>query len=180
MHHAVDGRSGGHGVGEDALPLGEDQVRGDAQRPAFVAFGDEGEEHLRLLGPLGQVAQIVEEQEVKVVQLAQLPGQVQVSVGCKQLLHQPVGGGEEDRVPRFHQAAPHSAQRMGLAGPGKPEGQEVDATLDEAPLGQLVQLLPERYGVNGTEKLGHWGGVTVYHRPDDCRSKWVKMATLQE
>ena len=46
MHHAVDGRSGGHGVGEDAFPLGEDQVRGYAQRPAFVAFGDEGEEHL--------------------------------------------------------------------------------------------------------------------------------------
>ncbi len=26
VHHPVDGRSGGHGVGEDALPLGEDQV----------------------------------------------------------------------------------------------------------------------------------------------------------
>ena len=34
--------------------------------------------------------------------------------------------------------------------------------------------------VNGSEKLGHWGGVTVYHRPDDCRSKSVRMATLQE
>ena len=34
--------------------------------------------------------------------------------------------------------------------------------------------------VNGAEKLGHWGGVTVYHRPDDCRSKSVRMATLQE
>ena len=27
----VDGRGGGHGIGEDALPLGEDQVGGDAQ-----------------------------------------------------------------------------------------------------------------------------------------------------
>ena len=26
MDHPVDGRGGGHGVGEDALPLGEDQV----------------------------------------------------------------------------------------------------------------------------------------------------------
>ena len=26
VHHPVDGRSGGHGVGEDAFPLGEDQV----------------------------------------------------------------------------------------------------------------------------------------------------------
>ena len=43
MHHPVDGRGGGHGVGEYALPLREDQVRGYAQRPSFVAFGDEGE-----------------------------------------------------------------------------------------------------------------------------------------
>ena len=43
MHHPVDGRGGGHGVGEYGLPLREDQVRGYAQRPAFVAFGDEGE-----------------------------------------------------------------------------------------------------------------------------------------
>ena len=26
VHHPVDGRGGGHGVGKDALPLGEDQV----------------------------------------------------------------------------------------------------------------------------------------------------------
>ena len=32
MHDAVDGRRGGHGVGEDMLPLGEDQNRGDCKR----------------------------------------------------------------------------------------------------------------------------------------------------
>ena len=42
----VDCRRRAHGVGEDVLPLGEDQVRGYAQQPTFVAFGDEGEEHL--------------------------------------------------------------------------------------------------------------------------------------
>ena len=74
VDHPVDGRGRGHGVGEDVLLLGEDQVGRDAQGPAFVAFGDEGEEqHLRLLGTLGQVAQVVEEQEVEVVRLAQPP-----------------------------------------------------------------------------------------------------------
>ena len=34
--------------------------------------------------------------------------------------------------------------------------------------------------VNGTEKLGHWGGITVYNRPGECRSKSVRVATLQE
>ena len=56
MDHPVDGRSGGHGVGEDALPLGEDRVGRDAQRPTFVDFSDEGEEGFRFLVALGQVA----------------------------------------------------------------------------------------------------------------------------
>ena len=43
VDHPVDGRRRGHWVGEDVLPLGEDQVGRDAQGPAFVAFGDERE-----------------------------------------------------------------------------------------------------------------------------------------
>ena len=70
VDHPVDGRSRGHRVGEDVLPLGEDQVGRDAQGPAFVAFGDEREEHLGLLGPLGQVPQVVQQQEVVVVELS--------------------------------------------------------------------------------------------------------------
>ena len=61
-------RRRGHWVGEDVLPLGEDQVGRDAQGPAFVAFGDEREEHLGLLCPLGQVPQAVQQQEVVVVE----------------------------------------------------------------------------------------------------------------
>ena len=75
MDYPVDGRRGGHGVGEDALPLGEDQVGRDAQRPPFVAFGDEGEEDLGLLSALREVAEIVQEQKVEAIQLAQLSGQ---------------------------------------------------------------------------------------------------------
>ena len=41
VHDPVNRRGGGHGVGEDAFSLGEDQVGRDAQRPAFVAFGDQ-------------------------------------------------------------------------------------------------------------------------------------------
>ena len=70
VDHPVDGRRRGHWVGEDVLPLGEDQIGRDAQGPAFVAFGDEREEHLGLLGPLGQVPQVVQQQEVVVVELS--------------------------------------------------------------------------------------------------------------
>ena len=70
VDHPVDGRRRGHWVGEDVLLLGEDQVVRDAHGPAFVAFGDEREEHLRLFGSLGQVPQVVQQQEIIVVELS--------------------------------------------------------------------------------------------------------------
>ena len=70
VDHPVDGRRRGHWVDEDVLSLGEDQVGRDAQGATFVAFGDEREEHLGLLGPLGQVPQVVQQQEVVVVELS--------------------------------------------------------------------------------------------------------------
>ena len=47
---------------------------------------------------------------------------------------------------RFHQPVAQGAQRVGLAGAGQSKGQHVDAALDEAALGQLVQLLPHGQG----------------------------------
>ena len=42
----------------------------------------------------------------------------------------------------FYQAVADGAQGVGLASAGQSEGQHVDAALDKAALGQLVQLLP--------------------------------------
>ena len=46
----------------------------------------------------------------------------------------------------FHQAVAQGAPGMGLAGARQSEGQHVDAALDEAALGQMIQLLPQRQG----------------------------------
>ena len=40
----------------------------------------------------------------------------------------------------------HGAQGVGLAGAGQPEGQHVDAPVQESSAGQSVQLLPQRQG----------------------------------
>ena len=116
VHHPVNHHGGGHRVGEDTLPLRGDQVGRDAQRPAFVAFCDGGEKDFRLFVPLGQVAQVVQEQEVEVVQLAQLSGQGEVPLGGQQVLHQVVGRCEEDGVSSFHQTVAQGAERVSLAG----------------------------------------------------------------
>ena len=47
MHHPAAGRRRCHRIGEDVLPLGQDQGRGYSQGPAFVPLGDQGEEHFR-------------------------------------------------------------------------------------------------------------------------------------
>ena len=72
--------------------------------------------------------------------------QGQVPLGCQQILHQPVGRGEENRSARLHQPVAHGAQGVGLAGAGQSEGQHVDAAVDEAAVGQFAQLLPQSQG----------------------------------
>ena len=73
-------------------------------------------------------------------------GGSRVALGGEEFLHQAVGRSEEDGVAGFHQAVAQGAPGVGLAGAGQPEGQHVDAVLDEAALGQLVQLLPHGQG----------------------------------
>lgn len=53
MRNPVYGGNGRHEIGKDALPAREDQVGRDAQRPAFVAFVDQGEQDLGLLCAMG-------------------------------------------------------------------------------------------------------------------------------
>ena len=61
----------------------------------------------------------------------------------EEFLHQAVGRSEENGVAGFHQAVAQGTQGVGLAGAGQSEGQHVDAALDEAALGQVVQLLAQ-------------------------------------
>ena len=63
MHEPVDGGHSGHLVFEDLVPLGEDQIGTDHDAATFVAFGQEGEEHLHFLPVLLDVADIVEDDD---------------------------------------------------------------------------------------------------------------------
>ena len=72
--------------------------------------------------------------------------QGQIPLGGEEVLHQPVGRGEEQRPARLHQPVADGAQGVGLAGARQSEGQHVDAAVDEAAVGQLVQLPSQRQG----------------------------------
>ena len=92
----VDGGSGGHGVFEDAIPLAEDEVAGEHQAAAFVAFGQEGEEHFHLFGALLDVAEVVEDDDVVAIHLFQPGLEAQVAFGDEHLLDEVEGAAEVD------------------------------------------------------------------------------------
>ena len=73
MHDPVYRSSRRHRIGEDLLPLREDQVRGDAEGAALITLGYQGEQHLGLLGTLRQVTKVVYHQQIEVVELPEHP-----------------------------------------------------------------------------------------------------------
>ena len=121
VDHPVNGGCRSHGVREDVLPLGEDQVGGDAQGATFVSLCDEGEERLRLLGALGQVAQVIQEQEVEVVQLARSTWQGHALLGSHPVLHQPLSRAFRCRLlPHHRRQSDLGFERRAMLAPSFP------------------------------------------------------------
>ena len=61
MHQPIDRRGGRHLIAEDPIPVREDQIAGDEDGASLVAFGQEREENLGLLGTLLDVPDVVED-----------------------------------------------------------------------------------------------------------------------
>src|SRR6266508_5786303 len=68
----VDQGGGDDGVAEDLAPLLEAAVRGDGDRAALVAAGDQGEERVGGLALQGEVADLVDDEQVVAREPAQL------------------------------------------------------------------------------------------------------------
>ncbi len=64
VHEAVDGCRSGHRVLEDALPLGEGQVAGDHDAAAFLALGQQREEHLHVVAAVLNISDVVEDERI--------------------------------------------------------------------------------------------------------------------
>lgn len=73
MNEAVDGCHGGHGILEDLVPLGEDQVGGDDDALSFVALGQELEKDFHFLAGLLDIADVIEDDGVKALELGRWP-----------------------------------------------------------------------------------------------------------
>ena len=91
MHHTIDGRSGGHWILEDPVPLGEDQVAGDHDATALVALAEEGEEDLHFFAVLLDVPEVIEDDHVEAIEASQLLLQYQVPPRYEEALDELIG-----------------------------------------------------------------------------------------
>jgi len=71
MLDAINGDQSGHGIFEDAIPLGKDQFGGQHHGFAFVALDQEGEENLYLIAILLDIADIILDDTGETIQLSQ-------------------------------------------------------------------------------------------------------------
>ena len=67
MDDAIYGRHRCHRVFEDLIPLAKDQIRGNNHRFAFIAFGEEREEHFHLIALLLHIADVIENHASKFI-----------------------------------------------------------------------------------------------------------------
>src|SRR5919198_243869 len=106
VNEAVDGRGSRERILEDPLPLTEHEIARDQDRTPLVAFGEQGEEHLRLLGALADVAEVVQDNQGEGVELVEEPGEDEITLGGEELLDELVGAGEADGVARLDERMP--------------------------------------------------------------------------
>lgn len=81
MHHPIDGSCGRHRISEDLVPFAEDQIAGDQDGAPFIAFGEQGEQHLHLLAVLLHIPQVIEDEGVEAIESLQLGGETEIAFG---------------------------------------------------------------------------------------------------
>ena len=77
----VNGCHRRHRILEYLVPFREHQIAAQEYAPPFVAFSQKREQHFHFFPVLLDVAQVVQNDRVKLVQLAQQPFQPQLALG---------------------------------------------------------------------------------------------------
>lgn len=140
MDEAVDRRSGGHWILEDAIPFCKRQVAGDEERPSLIPLCHEGKEDLHLFGALLDISDIIQDQELVVVESLEGFGEGEVPFGGEEVLNQAEGGSEENGVATLYQGVTDGCGDVALASTGEAEAQDIGGFVEEATGGNLTEL----------------------------------------
>jgi len=73
MDQTINGRRRGHGVLEDALPLGKGQIAGNHHTAALIALSQQDKKHFHLLPVVLDIADVIDDQRIVLGQSFQNP-----------------------------------------------------------------------------------------------------------
>jgi len=115
MDQAVDGGDRHCLVRKHLVPGGERRIGREGNTFAFVAFGNQFEEHggLRLIS--SRIAEIVQDDQVEAVELGQFGGQTKVATRRLQALHDLAGSYEQHFVAAIDERMADAGNHVGLA-----------------------------------------------------------------
>src|SRR6266404_1213888 len=140
MDHTVDGRHSGHGIFEDALPFTENQIGGNHDGFALIAFSQEGEEDFHFITGVLNITNIIQDHAGKLLELGQLLRKAQISLGGEQTLHQCAGWCPEDRIPCVDELIPYGSQGMTFANTWFANGNHIGGLLEKGSALETLQL----------------------------------------
>ena len=105
-----------HGLaGEDFAPFAEGLIGGDQDGSAFVAGGDELEEHAGFSLVLGNIGEVVEDQQVIFVELVDRGFEAEIASCELEPLNEIGGASKENTVAVLDQREAQGGREMGLA-----------------------------------------------------------------
>ncbi len=139
MDHPIHGRRRGHGILEDLVPLAEDEIAGDQHRPALIAFGQQGEQHVHLFAVLLHIPEVIENERVKAVEPFQFSREAEIAFGREQALDELEGGGKEHGAPLPDKLQSESTDEMGLARAGIAKHEHIGGLIQERALSKRGQ-----------------------------------------
>ena len=140
MQDAVNRSGGGHRVFEDLVPLRKDQVGGDHDTAAFIAFGEQGEEHFHLFSGLLDVADVVKDQDIEAVEFAELLLKQEVPLGTQQVIDEAKGRGEEHAASTLDQFVPNCGGEVSFPSAGQAKNQQILTAVYKIACAKFFQL----------------------------------------
>ena len=135
VHEPIDGCQRHSLVGENLAPFAERLVGRDEQGSAFIAGGDQLEQHTGLGLILGDVGDIVEDQQLVLVELGDGGLKPQLPARHLQPLDE-VGGAHEQHAPAvLDERQTERRRKMALAAAGRAKEQDIGALIKPAVAG---------------------------------------------
>ena len=161
VHEPIDGCQRHGPVGENLAPFAEGLVCRDQEGSAFIAGGDQLEQHTGLGLILGDVGNIVEDQQLVLVELGDGGFEPQLPAGYLQSLDE-VGGAYEQHAPAvLNESQTERCRKMALAPAGRAKEQDIGTLIKPAVAGgerHDLRLADHGHGVEieGVERLARW------------------------